>query len=198
MESNIRETASLLIVDDSKMSRTLIRNFITRIRPGWQVFEADNGSAALTFVRQRKPDFISMDVNMPGTSGLEAAEALVGEKADVRIVMMTANTQEATKNNAGRLKVGFCGKPVVGTVVQKMVYYFENGEMPPEAAAEDPLGVGAAPAAAGTLLHSPPAAPAAAEPVSASAAAANALNVASQSAAAARGAAEKSGEGSNA
>lgn len=63
----------LMIVDDSTVSRLMIRGRFAVLQPDWEVIEAASGDEAVTLVATTKPDFITMDVNMPGISGFEAA-----------------------------------------------------------------------------------------------------------------------------
>lgn len=64
MENN--NTPLLLIVDDSRMSRMLIRAIIADSRPHWRIIEATTGDEAIALANEHLPNFVSMDVNMPG------------------------------------------------------------------------------------------------------------------------------------
>jgi CheY-like chemotaxis protein len=117
---------TLLVVDDSRMSRQMIKRQVAARRPDWKIIEAQNGEEALRMAAQFLPLYISLDVNMPIKSGLEVAKDIKGDP-NCRIVIMTANIQDATRDAAGKLNVGFCEKPIVDISVDKMIYYFENG-----------------------------------------------------------------------
>jgi two-component system, chemotaxis family, chemotaxis protein CheY len=58
-----------LIVDDSRLTRKLVRRILTRLH--FQVSEAEDGSAALVYCREHTPDLILLDWNMPEMDGLE-------------------------------------------------------------------------------------------------------------------------------
>ncbi len=60
---------SCLIVDDSKVVRTLARRMIEPM--GFTIEEAENGQVALDKCKQKIPDFILLDWNMPVMDGLE-------------------------------------------------------------------------------------------------------------------------------
>ena len=66
-----KKSPTLLIVDDSRMSRMLIKAIITDSRPEWRILEAVTGDEAIKLVDEHQPEFVSMDVNMPGIDGLE-------------------------------------------------------------------------------------------------------------------------------
>ena len=116
----------LLIVDDSKMSRLMIARIVNDLRPGWRTAEAASGSEALAMIEQETPDLISMDVNMPGMSGLEAAGRIRMHYPDVRIVLCTANIQDAVRQAAEKAGVMFIAKPITPDSVTRMVALFEG------------------------------------------------------------------------
>jgi CheY-like chemotaxis protein len=53
-----------------------------------------------------------MDVNMPGMSGFETAQLMLARDPDIRIVMLTANIQESSRQVAASLRLNFVAKPV--------------------------------------------------------------------------------------
>lgn len=116
----------LLIVDDSRTSRLMIRKIVESIRPDWQIIEAASGNEALITTKEQQPDFVSMDVNMPGISGLEAAGHIRLHYPEIRIVLCTANVQESVRTAAERAGVHFVSKPITPTSVAQAVNYFEE------------------------------------------------------------------------
>ena len=60
----------LLIVDDSKEIREGLVRFISGIQSIEIVGEAFNGVSALAMVENLKPDFVTLDIKMPGISGI--------------------------------------------------------------------------------------------------------------------------------
>lgn len=50
---------------------------------------AGDGDAALTMVRELRPDILLTDVEMPGLSGIELAHAIDAEKLPVRVIVVT-------------------------------------------------------------------------------------------------------------
>lgn len=93
--------ASALIVDDEGDVRTLMRILIERSDQGVQITgEAANGDDALQVWRETSPDVIVLDQQMPGMTGLELAEIILGESPDQAIVLFTANVSEAVTSSA--------------------------------------------------------------------------------------------------
>lgn len=118
----------LLIVDDSKVSRMRIRAFFSAHCPSWQVQEAATGDEAIAMSREFQPDFVTMDVNMPGISGFEAAPQIIAINPQVRVVMLTANIQESSKQMAASMNLCFVGKPATETSLQQALDYMLAGQ----------------------------------------------------------------------
>jgi len=116
----------LLIVDDSRTSRTLIRAMLAQIRPDWRTIEAISGDEALQLIAQESPDFVTLDVNMPGMSGLEAAGRIRLKHPEIRIVICSANIQESVRGAAEKAGVHFVAKPITPKVLSEAVGYFET------------------------------------------------------------------------
>ncbi|APW38084.1 response regulator [Rhodoferax koreense] len=117
---------TLLIVDDSRVSRMMIRSLVMAKRPHWTVIEASNGAEALQVVGQQQPDFCTMDINMPGLLGTDAAEQIAREHPSVRLALFSANIQESQKARASQIGVKFVAKPVSEKSVLEAVHFFEG------------------------------------------------------------------------
>ena len=119
-------TPTLLIVDDSRMSRMLIRAIVAQQRPDWNLVEAASGEEALTQVEAHAPTFVSMDVNMPGMNGLEAAGRIRIRYPEIRIAICTANIQASTEQESRKLNLYFIKKPVTEASITQMIACFEE------------------------------------------------------------------------
>jgi len=102
---------TVLLVDDSRVARMMTRRLIEVDRPGWTV-EAVSGEDALDKLAQSKPDFVVLDVNMPGIGGLETARRMREQAPALPITLLTANIQDPVRHQAEDLGVGFLAKPV--------------------------------------------------------------------------------------
>lgn len=119
-------TPLLLVVDDSRTSRMLIKGIVTQLRPGWRIVEAASGDEALVKLDEEVPAYVSMDVNMPGMSGMEAAGRIRMRHPDIRIVLCTANVQESVRQGAEKAGVHFVAKPITPKSITDMIGYFEQ------------------------------------------------------------------------
>jgi CheY-like chemotaxis protein len=77
----------LMIVDDNAGVRRMIRQIVAA--SGDTVQECSSGDEAVRLAAEFRPDFVTMDVRMPGLSGLDATRAILAARSDVRIVMVT-------------------------------------------------------------------------------------------------------------
>jgi len=83
-----------LIVDDSPLVRSIIRDFLESDGSFQIIGEAVNGQDGLNKARQLNPDLITMDVEMPVMNGLEA---IVEIKKTVKTVIVVITTVDTAK-----------------------------------------------------------------------------------------------------
>jgi CheY-like chemotaxis protein len=114
-------TATVLIVDDSRVSRLVARQYILTLQPGWTVIEAGTGEEALAKAPEAQPQLVLMDVNMPGMGGIACAEKLRALLPHAHISLLTANVQDATRHRAGEIGVGFMEKPITPERIARLV-----------------------------------------------------------------------------
>ncbi|TYQ13768.1 UNVERIFIED_ORG: response regulator receiver domain-containing protein [Zoogloea ramigera] len=114
-------TKTVLIVDDSRVSRMMARQYILHLQPGWNVVEAGTGEESLDKARAALPDLVLMDVNMPGMGGIAAAEQLRRLAPALPISLLTANVQSATRERAEALGLGFMEKPITEARIAQLL-----------------------------------------------------------------------------
>ena len=115
------QAKTVLIVDDSRVSRMMARQYILHLQPGWTVVEAATGEESLDQARAVRPDLVLMDVNMPGMGGIAAAEQLRRESSTLPISLLTANVQSATRERAEALGLGFMEKPITEARIAQLL-----------------------------------------------------------------------------
>ncbi len=99
----------------------MARQFILSARPNWTVEEAGTGEEAIAKVNALSPVLILIDVNMPGIGGMVAAEQLRALCPQAHIALVTANVQNATRNRAAELGIGFMEKPITEERIHALV-----------------------------------------------------------------------------
>lgn len=103
--------AKILIVDDSRTSRKILKGILENA--GYEVAgEATNGLEGYDKYVELKPDIVTMDITMPVLDGIEALKKIKGDYPDAKVVMVTAAGQktkmvEAVQNGADE----FVSKP---------------------------------------------------------------------------------------
>lgn len=117
---------TLLIVDDSRVSRMMIRSFVLAKHPEWGILEAINGTDALEMVGRIPPNFCTMDINMPGITGIDAAEQMLKKCPDIRVAIFSANIQESFQSRSAALGAQFVAKPVTEKSVEQALIFFES------------------------------------------------------------------------
>ena len=105
----------ILIADDHGLFRDGLRSLLTP--HGLDVVaEAKNGSEAVQLTRSLQPDIVLMDIQMPGMSGIDATRVISAEQPDVRVVMLTASSEDADVFEAIRSGAsGYLTKDLQGT-----------------------------------------------------------------------------------
>lgn len=117
----MNHSKQVLVVDDSRVSRLMSHQFILSKHADWQVTEAATGEEALEKIKTLSPVLILLDVNMPGMGGVAAAEQLRVLCPQTHIILVTANVQNAIRNRASELGVGFMEKPITETRIHQLI-----------------------------------------------------------------------------
>lgn len=124
--TTIPSATTLLIIDDSRVSRMMIRTLVLGKRPTWNVVEAASGDDALVLAAAQTFTYCTMDINMPGMLGTDAAEILKRDYPALRLTLFSANIQESQKTRAAELGVKFVAKPVSDKSVTEALAFFEG------------------------------------------------------------------------
>lgn len=117
----MNDTTTVLVVDDSRVSRMMARQYILSAQPLWTIEEAGTGEEALERIKTLSPALILIDVNMPGMGGMATAEQLRALCPQAHISLVTANVQNATRNRANELGVGFMEKPITEQRIHALI-----------------------------------------------------------------------------
>lgn len=101
----------VLLVDDSKLARGLLRSFLESDPDIEVVGEAGDGQEAIELARELKPNLITMDLEMPVMGGVQAIEEIMATKAvPILVVSGVADAHNAyAAVSHGALEV--IGKP---------------------------------------------------------------------------------------
>ncbi|MGA2956285.1 MAG: response regulator [Thermodesulfobacteriota bacterium] len=100
---------SILIVDDELGPRESLRMIL---EPIYDVHTVDNGQEALNFICREKVDLVTLDLKMPGLTGVDVLREIKNLRPDIDVIIITGygslnNAQEAIRFGAG----DFISKP---------------------------------------------------------------------------------------
>ncbi|MDX1933357.1 MAG: response regulator [Capsulimonadales bacterium] len=103
-----------LICEDEGMTVILLQRALQAA--GYEVVgKAVEGAQAVELARSTQPDFILMDINMPGMNGIESTRLITAERS-VPIIMLTAYSEDKRVDEA--IDAGACAylvKPITST-----------------------------------------------------------------------------------
>lgn len=85
--------ANILLVDDSRTSRKILRNILEEAGHSI-VDEATDGEQAIEKYIASKPDIITLDITMPVMDGIEALKQIKMVDSDAKVVMVSASSQK--------------------------------------------------------------------------------------------------------
>src|SRR5215470_4710438 len=117
-----------LIVDDSVFARKNLTRMIETFG-GQLAGEAGDGVSAVAEYDRTKPDIVLMDITMPQMEGIEAAEKIVRQHPEARIVMVSSVGYQ--ENIVAALQPGarhFVQKPVKAEVLYEVIKYVLGDE----------------------------------------------------------------------
>jgi two-component system cell cycle response regulator DivK len=103
----------ILIVEDNDKNMKLARDIL--MAKGYETVEAVTGEEGVKLARERKPDLVLMDIQLPGINGIEAFKRIRGDKATARIPVV-ALTASVTPTDRSEITAAgfdaFIGKPI--------------------------------------------------------------------------------------
>lgn len=102
----------VLICDDAKIMRLLMRNLLEKTRLFEIVGEATNGEECVAMYQELQPDLLTLDLTMPKKDGVTAASEILDFHADANIVVCTSAAQKFKKKQLEEMGVkNFVIKP---------------------------------------------------------------------------------------
>jgi two-component system alkaline phosphatase synthesis response regulator PhoP len=84
----------ILVIDDEPKIVKLARDYLQQ--SGFRVAVAGDGTTGIAVARQERPDLIVLDLNLPGSDGLDVCRTLRRD-SDVPIIMLTARAEETDR-----------------------------------------------------------------------------------------------------
>lgn len=123
--SDTKQKKILLVEDDESLAAVYVTRFEAE---GFSVRRVQNGEDALAAAIEFRPDIILLDVMMPKVSGFDVLDILrnTPDTANIRIIMLTALSQESDKKRAEDLGVDdymVKSQVVIADVVERVKHH---------------------------------------------------------------------------
>lgn len=112
----------VLIVEDSKFMRNLLKKTLSDEAKYSVVGEAENGKEGVKMFKDLKPDLVLMDIVMPSVNGIKATKKIKSMNDSSKIIMCTSVGQESKMKKA--IKAGaddYIVKPFQGPKVLETI-----------------------------------------------------------------------------
>jgi DNA-binding NarL/FixJ family response regulator len=79
-----------LLVEDSAIFRTLLKEALQSRFPSMEILEAADGEGAMQIINVSLPDLIFMDIKLPGENGLDLTARIKAKYPAVIVIILTS------------------------------------------------------------------------------------------------------------
>jgi len=79
-----------LLVEDSAIFRTLLKETLQSRFPSMEILEAADGEGAMQIINASLPDLIFMDIKLPGENGLDLTARIKAKYPAVIVIILTS------------------------------------------------------------------------------------------------------------
>jgi len=105
--------STVLIIEDNEKNMKLARDVLQA--KGYKTLEAVTGEEGIKLAKEKRPDLVLMDIQLPGISGIEAFKQIRGD-AKTRAIPVIALTASVTPTDRTAITAAgfdaFLGKPI--------------------------------------------------------------------------------------
>jgi len=111
---------TIMIAEDMRINMMLVESILTDMIPNVEVIKASDGHQALIKTKEKAPDLILMDIQMPVMNGLEASREIRKFNTQIPIIALTAGVvkEEIDKCYEAGMN-GFLAKPIDNSKLYK-------------------------------------------------------------------------------
>lgn len=92
-------TESFIVCDDARMVREALQSILTK--EGYRnIVLAETGEQLLDALKKKAPYAVFLDIRLPDADGLELLKEIKSQNSEIKVVMVTADTSDQTRNQA--------------------------------------------------------------------------------------------------
>ncbi len=123
LEKFLQEKSQILLVDDSKMNRMMLREILG---DGYHILEAENGQECLETLQAEAGNIalVLLDINMPGMDGFEVLKAMNANHTieDIPVIMISSEDSDAAIRRSYELGASdYVNRPFDARIVYRRV-----------------------------------------------------------------------------
>lgn len=110
----MKRKISVMVTDDSALMRRMISDMINMEEDMEVIGIAKNGEDLLEKLKNKVPDVITLDVEMPKMNGIEALKEIIDKKLKTKVIMLSSLTKDGAETTMECLQIGaidFVPKP---------------------------------------------------------------------------------------
>jgi CheY-like chemotaxis protein len=101
---------TILVIEDNELNMKLVRSLLKMAN--YTMLEATDAETGITLARERNPDLILMDIQLPGMDGLTATRILKSE-GEITIIALTSHAMEGDDKKVHEAGCdGYITKPI--------------------------------------------------------------------------------------
>ncbi len=121
-------TRSVMVIEDNEINMKLVRSLLEIGR--FNIIEAVDAETGLELAREKQPDLILMDIQLPGMDGLEATSRLKANPSTkhIPVIALTSYAMDADKEKAQEVGCdGYISKPInTRTFLKEIEKFFKK------------------------------------------------------------------------
>ncbi|MDD9303313.1 MAG: response regulator [Desulfobacter sp.] len=119
------ENMSILIVDDMKSMRSIIKKILRHLNIGRTIFFAENGAEGMKCLHENAVDLAIVDWKMPVMTGAQMLDAIRSDKnfRDLPVLMVTAECERDIVYQVAEIEVdGYLLKPLTPAMLEEKIF----------------------------------------------------------------------------
>ena len=98
---NNKKKIKVIVVEDSAVKMELLTHIFNSDPDVEVIATASNGETAIRYIKEKKPDIVTMDINMPGINGFETTKRILQE-CPVPIVVISSIRTKSNRNKVAK------------------------------------------------------------------------------------------------